>query len=290
MNLSGEVKIILGSALFAFIPVCVKLAPGVGIESLLFGRIFFASLIFLIAFKKRSSLFKIPKKDMFLLLIWSFIMSAAMLTYFYAIRFCGAAISSALLGIQPVIIIFLAFVILKEVITSRSIVAGMLTLLGIYFISDLKTDSSGSTILIGEVLAITSAILLAFNFIYQKKYLAHFSSQKLVFYQSVFQLPVFLPFFIMDTNAISTSFIFSSLTLGVFCTVIAYTLIYKGASEVEAQKIGILQSVEFVLPVFVGYYFFNEGMDVFKLVGISLILISCVLVHSKSYKTELQKG
>ncbi len=282
MKLSGEAKIILGSALFAFIPVCVKLAPGVSIEALLFGRIFFASLIFIIAFKDRLSLFKLPKRDLFLLVIWSFIMSAAMLTYFYAIRYCGAAISSALLGIQPVIILFLAFVILKEVISSRSIIAGVLTLLGIYFISDLKASTNGSNVLLGEGLAIASAVLLGLNFIFQKKYLVHFPSQKLVFYQSVFQLPVFLPFFLSDTQVMGASFLFSSITLGVFCTVIAYSLIYKGASEVQAQKIGILQSVEFVLPVFIGYYFFNEGMDVVKVIGISLIMLACVLVHYKT--------
>lgn len=281
MKLSGEAKIILGSAMFAFIPVCVKLAPGVSIESLLFGRILFASLIFFIGFKNRFLLFKIPQKDLFLLVVWSCIMSVAMLTYFYAIRFCGAAISSALLGIQPVVVIFFAFIILKEVITRISLVAGLLSLLGIYFISDFSCNSNSSNILIGELLAVISAILLALNFIYQKRYLTHFSSKKLVFYQSAFQLPVFFPFLIKNNNDINSSFLVASLILGVFCTVIAYTLIYNGATEVEAQKIGILQSIEFVLPVFIGYYFFNEEIDIYKLIGISLIIISCLLIHYK---------
>ena len=289
MQLSGEAKIILGSVMFALIPLCVKLSPGVGIEALLFGRLFFASLVFFIGFKDRAHIFTIPKRDFIMLIIWSGIMSAAMLCYFYAIRLCGAAISSALLGIQPVVIIFLAYVFLKEVISNTSILAGILSLIGVYFISDLSTSIPGSNILTGEILAIASAVLLAFNFIYQKKYLSHYSSQKLVFYQSVFQLPFFAPFIIGDSKYMSVDFILASFTLGIFCTVIAYTLIYKGASETDAQKIGVLQCVEFVLPVLIGYCMFNESLDLYKLIGILLIIAACLCISYKPSNALLRK-
>ena len=275
--------------MFALIPLCVKLAPGIGIETLLFGRLFFASLIFFIGFKKRFSLFSIPKRDLLMLIIWSGIMSAAMLCYFYAIRFCGVAISSALLGLQPIVIIFLAHTFLKEIISNMSIVAGILSLIGVWLISDFNTGSSGSIVLTGEILAIASALLLAFNFIYQKKYLNHYSSQKLVFYQSVFQLPFFVPFIIGDSKCMSIDFVLASFILGVFCTVIAYTLIYKGASETDAQKIGVLQCVEFVLPVIMGFCLFNEDMDLLKLSGIFLIIISCLCISFKPSNSLFRK-
>lgn len=287
MKLSGEAKIILGSTMFALIPICVMLAPGFGIESLLFGRIFFASLIFFAIFKNKSSLFKLSSNDLRLLITWAFIMSVAMLTYFYAIRFCGAAISSALLGIQPVMIVLLAYFVLREFITKRSIYAVILTMIGILLVSNFNSITSNSNALLGECLAIISAFLLSINFIYQKKYLKHFDSQKLVFYQSVFQLPIFFPFLFKDNTPINFSYVSVSLILGIFCTVIAYTLIYKGASEVDAQKIGILQSIEYVLPVIIGYYLFNEKINLMNLLGVCLIIISCIIINFTSRNVKL---
>ncbi|MBM3186346.1 MAG: EamA family transporter, partial [Bacteroidetes bacterium] len=108
----GEWKIIIGSALFALIPVGVKLAEGAGIYSILAGRLLIAAVVIFIFSKEK--LFQLNKKDIIHLVLWSALMLVAMLCYFQSIRTCGVAISSALLGAQPVLIIIFSVIILRE--------------------------------------------------------------------------------------------------------------------------------------------------------------------------------
>lgn len=281
MKFSGETKIIAGSTLFALIPVGVKMVPEAGIESLLFGRLFFASLFLLFTKRNISYFFDINKKEMLLLALWAGIMCGAMLCYFAAIKICGVALSSSLLGVQPIIIAVLAAIALKEKISVITIVACALTLAGICCVSNPSGYASTRENLPGILLAGFSACLLALNFIFQKKYLPHISSGKLVFFQSVLQLPMLFPFIIINTPALSINYIAASAMLGIFCTVLTYLLIYKGAIEVKAQKIGVLQSIEYMLPVFIGYFFYSEKLSLQNLLGIILIAGACLIINTK---------
>jgi len=273
----GEWKIIIGSALFALIPVGVKLAEGAGIYSILAGRLLIAAVVIFIFSKEKRKFFQLNKKDIIHLFFWSALMLVAMLCYFQSIRTCGVAISSALLGAQPVLIILFSMVILREKASWWVSFCALLTVLGILFVNNpWATFSSGGW---GKLLALCSAAMLALIFIYQKKYLKSIATSQLVFYQSLFQLPLLLPFLIQEEINFDMSLLYSSLLLGTVCTAAAYFLIYSGVTTVAAGKIGILQSIEYILPVLIGVSFYQERLSTEIIVGCSLILVSCVLVN-----------
>lgn len=286
MKLTGEIKIILGSVLFALIPICVKLDPNNSVYSLLFGRLFFASLLLFLLKRSFSYYFKISLKNFLLLFVWAAIMFGAMVFYFIAIKVGGVAISSALLGTQPLLIILLALLFLKEKLSAQSILACVLTLVGVFLLFDFS-EVTLATNKGGQFLALSSAALLSLNFVFHKKYLSHIPSDKLVFYQSLFQLPFLIPFLIVDPPQLSGSFLFAGILLGVFCTVSAYGLIYSGANSVSAQKIGVLQSIEYIMPMAFGVLFYQEILKFEDLIGAIFIIASTILI---SIKPVLKKG
>lgn len=277
MRFSGELKIIVGSTMFAFLPVFVVYGKDLSVFSLLFGRLLVAAIILFAYNKHRKELFRISVKKTFFLFGWAQLMMGSMLCYFFSIHYSGMAIASALLGISPVVILILAFIMLKERISILSLFAAVIALIGILCITGIN-NVLNSDYFFGEMLAIASAVFLSFNFILQKKYLSNFNGKQLVFYQSLFQLPVLLPIIIVDFGIITLNSIASVIVLGLVCTVFAYTLIYNGVRQVAAQKIGILQSIEYVMPILFGIIFFNEFPDVYVLFGMGLIILSCVLV------------
>jgi drug/metabolite transporter (DMT)-like permease len=65
--------------------------------------------------------------------------------------------------------------------------------------------------------------------------------------------------------------------LGLLCTVFAYSLIYTGIKTVSVQRIGILQSVEYVAPVIFGLIFFNEQISAYLIIAVVLILAACAM-------------
>lgn len=275
----GEWKIILGSGLFALIPVGVKLADGAGIYTILAGRLLVAALVIFFFTNKRRELLRITRKEGWLLTGWALLMLLAMLSYFQSIRTCGVAVSSALLGAQPVLILLIGLLLLKEKISWWSMGCALLTVAGIFMVNDPRvflTDAGW-----GKLLALVSAGCMALIFIYQKKYLTNSGSQKLVFYQCFLQLPFLSPLVLMERSPLNASLLSSVLLLGIVCTTGAYFLIYSGVKTVKTEKIGVLQSIEYVLPVFLGVLFYQEQLRLEIMIGSALILISCVLVNLK---------
>lgn len=277
MRFPGELKIILGAALFALIPVCVLLGKDLSVYGLLLGRLFLGSLILFLFTKNKSVFFKAGWKELAVLFGWSQLMLGAMIAYFFSISYSSMAVSSALLGTQPIAIIILAAFFLKERISWFNAVAAVTTIIGILCITGVS-DISNPKFLKGELLAILSSFLLAANFMFQKKYLMKYSGSELVVFSGIFQLPLLIPFLFMEFGKLTVQSGLAMVILAIACTVLAYTLIYDGIKEVEAQKIGVLQSIEYVLPVIIGVLFYNEQPSLVAWIGISLILISCVAV------------
>lgn len=281
----GEWKIIAGATLFALIPVGVKLGDGAGIYSVLIGRLLVATLVVFLFTKDKRALLRLKRKEALQLTFWSVLMLAAMLCYFQSIRTGGIAVSSALLGAQPVLILLFGNLLLKEKMGWWSVCCALLTVVGIVLVNDPRDFLSNGDW--SKLLALSSAGLLALIFIYQKKYLMHVSSQKLVFYQCLLQLPFLLPLVLIEKPLLNGALLSSAVLLGTVCTAAAYFLIYSGVKTVKTGKIGVLQSVEYVLPVFIGMIFYQEALRQGIIVGCTLILAACVLVNVDAKKSLL---
>ena len=136
----------------------------------------------------------------------------------------------------------------------------------------------------GSLYALASAFFLGLNFTYYLKYLKGFSTGKLVFYQNILQIPILLPFALLDPGVITLEGIISIICLGVFCTGIAYFLIYSGSQTVKKQNIGVLQIIENIIPVIIGIAFYLEKVNLESIVGILLILASVVMISFDTQK------
>lgn len=281
MRISGELKIVLGAALFAFIPVGVLLGHEMSVYGLLFGRLLLASILLFLFSKDKKIFFQISAKELLVLFGWSQLMLGAMISYFLAIKMSSISVSSALLGTQPVVIVLLAAILLREKISKMNLLAAILTLIGILCITGV-TGIDNPLFFKGEMLAITSAILLGANFILQKKYLSRFTGQQLVVFSGVLQLPFLFPLLFLSKGSVTLNSVLAILLLGIVCTVLAYSLIYNGIRVVDAQKIGVLQSIEYVLPIIIGILFFNESPSFSMIFGAVLIIGSCFLVGFRS--------
>lgn len=209
--------------------------------------------------------------------VWALVMLGSMACYFFSISLSGMGISAAILGTQPLFIVLLAMVFLKEKISGITWISCLLCLVGIVFISGVDSFSF-SDYFFGVLLAIGSSLLSAINFIFKKLYFPDFSGKQSVFYQSLFQMPFLIPFIILEPGILSMESFLSVIGLGLICSVFAYVLIYDGISKVKGQQIGILQSIEYVMPLFIGVYLFNEAITLLPAIGIGLIVISCVMI------------
>lgn len=272
----GEWKIILGATLFALIPVGVSLEKNAGIFSLLFGRLFFAALILLLLSKNRHQLGLVWKSRSILIFWWSVTMLLAMVCYFFAIRLSGVSVSAAILGSQPVIIVLLGALLMREKISTSSLIASVMACMGIALIA-FDIPEGAKDLPMGVMMALLSALFLSLNFVMKKKYLSSIPTGQLLLLQCLVQLPFLVASFVMDMPNLNIQSFAIMAGLGLLCTVFAYSLIYSGIKTVGVQRIGILQSVEYVAPVIFGVLFFKEEISMYLILAVVLILAACAM-------------
>jgi drug/metabolite transporter (DMT)-like permease len=284
MKNKGSLQIILGAILFGLIPFFVRFAPELNISSIVFGRACFATLfafLFLI-FKqeKKNEIVFSKKKSLFHLINWSLFLTLAIVFYFLSIKKGSVAIAGTLMGMHPIFVVLFSVLLFKEKIIGITIISGVVAIVGGIFVTFQSDGLTGSTIE-GAIYALLSAFFLGLNFTYHLKYLTHFSSIRLVFYQNILQLPLLLPFVLLFPSEITTNGWIAISFLGIVCTGFAYFLVYNGSKYVQKQSIGILQMIENVIPIILGIYLFNEEITFLQIVGIVLILLSSVLIAIK---------
>lgn len=281
MKYEGELKIIFGSVGFAFIPVFVLMGSELSVPSLLFGRLIVAVVFLYFFLKNRKEIVSVLRNRSGKLFLWGLAILGSMALYFFSIGYCGMGVSAAILGTQPLFIVLLALFFLKEKISVITWIACGICLAGIVLLSGIESFSFTDYIF-GVLLALGSSFFSAVNFIYKKKYFDYFNGVQSVFYQSIFQIPFLIPFVIANPGDLTTNSISAAILLGLVCSVFAYGLIYDGIKKVKGQQIGILQSIEYVMPVFIGVLLYNEKISGLTAIGIILIIFSCLLITVKS--------
>ena len=70
---------------------------------------------------------------------------------------------------------------------------------------------------------------------------------------------------------------------GLIATALAYALYFSGLSKIkETSKVPVVASVEVVVATVIGIAVFHEGINVIRIVGIGLVLLSILLFSRKS--------
>lgn len=286
---SGSLKIIAGACLFGLIPLFVRYGEELSIVSIALGRAIFATLFarIYLGYKKEkvaTGLKKIDSMTFLHFIVWTVFLTLAILFYFLSIQFGSVSLSGVLLGVHPVFVVLFVFLFFREKITLKTWVSCFIAILGIILISGITSSEIDSTIA-GSLFALASGFFLGLNFTYYLKYLKGYSPGKLVYYQNILQIPLLLPFAIYNPGIITFSGIIAVICLGVFCTGIAYFLIYSGSQTVKKQHIGVLQIIENIIPIILGLFLFQEEVQMIAYCGILLILISVLMISFETKTT-----
>lgn len=266
---SGAFNVAAGAALFGLIPLFVSQCGNDSVVLVAAGRAMFAALFILPVILGRKSSIRINSRTAIHYLVWSLSLSGAMLSYFQSIRTGGHALAGTVIGVQPVFVALAAYILLKENIRTSTIIISVISLSGVVIIG----LSSGIHIVSTDAVlwALLSAALLGINFTFHLKYLSTEPVLRLVFYQSVFQIPMLLCFAPICSGGLQVSSLLPMICLGFVCTAGAYLLIYHGSRSIKSQHIGLFQITENIVPVLTGVLIMHESVSSAMIFGIVLI-------------------
>ncbi len=191
-----------------------------------------------------------------------------------------AGTTAMLVGLQPILTVFLAVWWLSERITPRQWIGLVSGLVGVYFVVRHKIDFAGD---LRGLWPVAIALLgISVGTLYQKKYCANVDLRAGAVVQFVACAMVFAPLaWLLETRAVQWTppFIFalgwSIVVLSVGAISVLYWLLRHGAAAGVARLFYLVPAVTALMA----YFFFGETLDALAMTGMALIAVGVALAR-----------
>ena len=198
--------------------------------------------------------------------------------FFWGLARVPLAQAIALAFIAPLIALYLASLILKEVIGGKTIAASVVAFAGVVviFVGQAQADL-GREALIGSLAILLSAVLYALNIIIMRRQAMVAGPLEITFFQSVIvslSLLVLLPFTGIDVPPGEQ---WPWLVLAALLAVTSMLLLSWAYARAEASYLAATEYTSFLWAMLFGWLFFDESVSPYTLAGAALIVAGCIL-------------
>ncbi len=200
----------------------------------------------------------------------------AMYCFFYAIAHIPLGDTMLIKSTIPLIIPFISFIWLKESMTRRIIVAGILGFVGVFLILE-PTGYIDWAIIV----ALISSIMAALAFVTVRKLSATEPPLRIVAYFGIFGLSISSIPLIWAWQTPSAIEYVMLAGIGLTTTV-GQLCLTRGYQNAPASSVGIFTYTSVPFGAFLGWLFFTEILDINSLFGaVSIVLAGFIILRTK---------
>ena len=262
---------------------------GVGVNSVLFYRYIFATVLLALWMKLKKHSFKIDPKQLGLLFVMGMFFSLSSLFLFVSYQYMDAGVASTLLFVYPVLVAIIMILFYREKISREIFISIIFTILGIYFLYTGKNNEVLN--LKGVIFVFISALLYALYIVgVRQTSLKKLSPEKLSFYVLIFGSLVY----IYNTNSctqidkIPEWYLWvNAIGLALLPTIISLESMTIAIKLLGATPAAILGTLEPVTALCIGVVVFHETLTVRIILGVIFILISVLGVILNKHKKRI---
>ena len=257
-------------------------AKGIGTNSVLFYRYFFAVIIYGIWLKFHKKIcFKLDKQEILPLFIMGLFFSFSSLTLYEAFKYIDAGVACTILFIYPAIVAILMTIFFKEKFSKMVFFSIFIIFAGITLLYSGKPG--GYLNPWGVLTVLLSAFLYALYIIGVKniKSIRHLNSGKMSFYVMLFGLIVYivnLKFCTELQPLTEPKMWLFALALAILPTVISIETINIAIKLIGSTTSAVLGALEPLTAIFFGVVVFHEQLTLKIIVGIIAVLTGVLLV------------
>lgn len=277
----ARIKILISMFLFGTISIAVRaVAMPSAVLALFRAAIGGVSIIAFSALKGNRIDFFAIRKNLPLLLLSGIMLAFNWILLFEAFNYTTVATATLCYYMQPVILILLSPVLLKEKLTLKKLLCTLLALFGMVLVSGVLEGGFSGSSRQGIILSLGAAVLYAAIIICNKRMGPMLSFDR-VASQLLLSIPAVLLYVLINGQFNNLEFtalsVFGIIVLGVLYTGVTYMLFYGSLPCVSSQTAAILSYVDPVVSVLVSLIFFGEPMTLLMGLGAVLILgAACV--------------
>lgn len=291
-NVRGLFYGIISSSTFGLIPLFVLpvLAGGMGVDSIMFYRFGISSVVLgmCLGIKRHNLRISIREAGILTVLGIFYAMTSILLTSSY--QYIPSGIATTIHFLYPVVVTAVMILFFKDKVSFPIILATVLAITGIYFLS--KTGGSGSVSLKGLLLVLTTVVTYAMYIVgVNKSGVRGMDGLKMTFYVlsiGAFIFGLNLLFkgerleMITDWNTG-----FCLLMLALIPTLISDFTLILSVQYLGSTKTAVLGCMEPLTAVCMGVLFLNESLGIWQVGGIATIVLAVSVVILASSKEHL---
>ncbi|MBQ0112087.1 MAG: DMT family transporter [Bacteroidales bacterium] len=254
---------------------------GLNPNSIIFFRYLFAVAILGIILLCKKESFRVSFKELRTIASLGILFALSSLSLYFSFKYMDSGVASTILFAYPVMVAIIMAVFFKEKTTLSTILAIVLSALGIILLY--QGDGNVSLSLWGVILVLISSLTYAIYIVIVNHSKIVMSSFKQTFYTMIFgSLTVFVAsLFQTDTHIQcipSISALMWILELSLVPTVIALVLLTISVQNVGSTPAAILGALEPVTAVIISIVIFDGLFTSRLMIGIILVILSVVLI------------
>lgn len=278
-QLQGSMFIVIASLGFGAMGTIATFAykQGININTLLFFRFSLAAIVLWSVIAIGKVAYRVDLKELLVLLFLGVVGYACMSTLlFKSFQSISPAMAVLVFYTYPISVMILSFLLKLESITKNKIYALLMAGVGLIFV--LQTHSGVN--LIGIFYSFLAAIIYAAFILISKNLIGSNSLVNSAYISLFTSVALFLNGLL--TSQIGIYFSITGwtiiLSLAVISTIIPFLSFFEGLKMVGATKASIISIVEPVFAVFLSFLIFGEQMAAFQWFGMTLVLLSSIMV------------
>ncbi|MBP2637289.1 MAG: DMT(drug/metabolite transporter) superfamily permease [Firmicutes bacterium] len=237
-----------------------------------------AVLYFILKQKKLKSIQQQDYKYVFLIGFLGYFVSMA--TQLLGTKLTSASLAALVNSVNPVMIMLFAVVILKERLTLKKAVCGILAIAGVYIIVG-GVDGRGQ--IWGILISIFSVVLWSWVSVAVRKITQKYDALQITTYAIIIAAICTMPFSLWELSVSSDvqfdgSVMLAILYIGLVCTALSHVLWNKSLSMIEAGTCSLFYPLQPMVAVLLGGIFLGESISANFVFG--AILIICGVMFS----------
>jgi len=229
----------------------------------------------------RPALLRVKRRD----LPWLLAMGAISIGFFHvlwntSVLFLGASVSTVIQCNAPIFVTLMAWIVFKEALTKRKIIAVSLSVIGTILISGILGMTAIQISKLGLIASLSSAIFYGCFSLFGKKLTGDYSPWTILLYIFGFASLTLLPFQILNPSPFpyqSPALIYF-IGLILISTISGFALYTTGLGRLQASIASITATSEIVFAAVLAYFILGEKMDFWQIFGAVLIISGVILV------------
>jgi len=235
------------------------------------GRVFFAafSLAFLLRLR-RLPLRLHRRADYFYLGLLGLLLAVHWVTFFHSIQLSTVAVGLLTFSTFPIFTAFLEPLYFRERLLTGDVILALITFAGVTLV--IPSFSLEDTSTRGAIWGIVSGATFAVLSILNRRYVQHYPSLIIAFYQDLVATLVLLPFFFVLSPKIGPRDWVLLVFLGVVFTALSHTLFIGGMKTVKASTASVIGALEPIYGILAAVILLQETPSWKVLLGGAIIL------------------